>query len=269
VALLFHLRKSRLLRKLWRVSVTVPVKWDGTRFTIYADLFRNIRFVVHRQWLDERDEQRTFASLIKRFGVQSFWDVGANIGFYSLIFLQNNPRGTVRAFEPDRRNLALLRKTQKRNALAMSIIDLAVGDKIGTAPFYVDDITGSTGSLVRSNFIQEQYGQAPLERMVLTTTLDEQLKTGAPDFVKIDVEGAELEVFQGAAKMLKTCQPILMFEATETTWAQTSALLKDNGYQLFSASTGQKLEDGTKSYNVLALHNRHLQQSKSTAQASN
>jgi len=256
--LLFYLRKSRLLRKLWHVPVTIPVKWDGTHFTIYADLFRNINFVVHRRWLGERDEQRTFASLIKRYGVQSFWDVGANIGFYSLIFLQNNPQGTVRAFEPDSRNLALLRKTQKRNALAMTIIDAAVGNKIGSAPFYVDDITGATGSLVESNFIQEQYGHGPPERVVLTTTLDEQLKTGVPDFVKIDVEGADLEVLQGAATMLKTYHPIVMFEATATTWAQTSALLKDNGYQLFSASTGQKLEDGTRSYNVLALHNKHL-----------
>jgi FkbM family methyltransferase len=152
----------------------------------------------------------------------------------------------VLAFEPDLRNLVLLRRTVLRNSLSsLKTVPFAVGDKVGKAKFFIDDITGATGSLTTSHFITEQFGQTPSEKIVATTTLDEQLKTEqCPQFIKIDVEGADLAVIRGARRMLEVCQPILMFEATFRSFPKTRKLLEDLQYRLLNAATLGELENG-------------------------
>jgi FkbM family methyltransferase len=254
--LLFHLRRSRLLRPLWHVPITIPVRWNESPFTVYADLFRNMSFVINRGWVGEFEERSSFVKLIKHFNANVFWDVGANLGTYSLIFLQNNPGGAVLAFEPDRRNLTLLRKTAQYNSLSsLKIVPFAVGDKVGEATFFIDDITGATGSLVTSHFIAEQFGQDPLQSLVQTTTLDEQLNgERCPDLIKIDVEGADLAVLRGATRVLEACRPIVMFEASLKNFSESRKMLEDLQYRLLDPATLRGLHDGETPYNVIALH---------------
>jgi len=257
---LFYLRSCSPLRPLWRLPFTIPVRLGP--FTVYADLFRNISFIINRGWAREFEERRSFVALFKRFGVEVFWDVGANLGMYSLIFLQHKPGGTVLAFEPDQRNLALLRKTIQRNSLSsLKAVPLAVSDNVGEAPFFTDDITGETGTLTNSYFVMQQYKQAPIKTIVATTTLDEQLETErCPDFIKIDVEGNDLAVFHGGIQMINVCRPIIMFEATSKTFPETRRLLEAAQYRLLNPATLRELEEGETAFNVIALHRvRHCQ----------
>lgn len=122
---IFHLRRTIAYRHLSRIPISIPIRWKETGFIVYADLFRNINFVARGKWIGEIEERRSFSSLIGKFRPKVFWDVGANIGFYSLIFLHETSNGIVLAFEPDQRNLDLLLKTVRRNAIdALQIVPL-------------------------------------------------------------------------------------------------------------------------------------------------
>ena len=190
---LFHLRRSALVRRLSNIPLTIPVRSKQTGYVVYLDLFRNFAFAMRRQY--EIEKSRSFALLLDRFHPRIFWDVGANIGLYSLLFLSRRPNGSVLAFEPDLRNLDLLHRTIRRNALSsIKIVPKAVDRQAGETTFFLDDITGATGTIVPNDFfISDQYGAIPLQTVVRSTSLDEQLRENeGPDLIKIDVEGAEV-----------------------------------------------------------------------------
>ena len=254
---LAHLRRSAAFRWLSRIPLTVPVRSKQTGHFVYLDLFRNFAFAMYRQY--EIEEFRSFALLLDHFHPRIFWDVGANIGFYSLLFLLHRPNGSVLAFEPDLRNLYLFRRTIRRNALSsIKVVPKAVDRQAGETTFFLDDITGATGTIVPNNFfISDQYGAIPLQTVVITTSLDEQLRENeGPDLIKIDVEGAELAALEGGRCTLGNYLPIVLYE-TKNNSAQTGKFLKNLGYSLFNARTLQAID--FPAYTTIALHRRkHL-----------
>ncbi len=258
--LIFRLRKIAALRWLWRVGFTVPVRWPQTGHIVYVDLFRNLRLVADRMQTVEVEERKTFDMLIERVCPKVFWDVGSNVGIYTLHFLSRVPDGSVIAFEPDRRNVDLLTRTIQKNRLrAVQIVPKAVGEQSGEAQFFLDDITGATGTIIPDQmFITAQYGQVPKTTSVKLTTLDDELQHHpSPDIIKLDVEGAELGVMMGGRHMLAQCLPVVMYEASLRYFTQTSQILEMLGYRLFDAETLQPID--APAYNIVALHHtKHL-----------
>lgn len=206
---MFRLRRINALRWLWRIPVTVPVKSDPAGDTLYVDLLRNFRIVCSGVQAIESDERKSFDRLIDRFRPKVFWDVGSNVGIYALQFLARVPDGSVAAFEPDRRNIELLMRTvQKNNFKSITVVPRAVGESSGEAEFFLDDITGATGTINPAQlFIATQYGQIPNKTIVAVTTLDDELQARAgPDIIKIDVEGAELAAMTGGSAHVRAMQ---------------------------------------------------------------
>jgi len=137
-------------------------------------------------------------------------DVGANIGLSALCFHDVFPLAGVEAFEPSRVsgsfceiNLENARQTIPGGA--MTLHRCAVGAAEGRARF-VDDESYLAGSAL---------GDGPGAYDVPMTSIDEFCRTrGAPavGFIKIDVEGLEIEVLKGAAKTIARCDPVVFFE---------------------------------------------------------
>jgi FkbM family methyltransferase len=135
------------------------------------------------------------------------YDVGANVGIYSLLAsLRVGPSGRVYAFEPLDRNLRYLRLHKTLNNLQNCFIfEEAVYSTEGTLPFSMASWTSSMGRL-----------SADGEILVRSTTLDSCIfgEKGfpPPEVVKIDVEGAEFEVLKGASRTLSEFRPTIFLE---------------------------------------------------------
>jgi FkbM family methyltransferase len=140
-----------------------------------------------------------------------FYDIGANIGFYSLLAARLvGAEGHVVAFEADPEVAQRLREHVERNHFStISVEQKAVWSETGAVFFARTDPKLSPdrglGHVVDSS--------APGTTQLQAISLDDYLQTAAPpDVLKCDVEGAEVEVFNGAKRLLKENRPILLCE---------------------------------------------------------
>lgn len=151
-------------------------------------------------------------------------DVGAHIGYYTLLFSRlAGPHGRVVAFEPSPRNLPVLRWHVARNGCANVRVEAAaVAAETGTARFTADTGSG-TGRLAESGTVE-----------VRTIRLDDFVDASGPmpDVLKIDVEGAELAVLRGAARVLREARPaILLSTHGADVHRACIGLLREHGYE--------------------------------------
>ncbi len=129
------------------------------------------------------------------------FDVGANLGYYTVLMAKAVPRGRVYAFEPDPLSHALLQLNVRMNRLGNVITnDLALGDRTGTSTFVqcTDSAFNSFKDTARRAVLNEI-------EVPVTTIDDFMVEHGVPrvDFVKMDVEGAEGLVLCGARNLLR------------------------------------------------------------------
>lgn len=161
----------------------------------------------------EHDVGQAIRTNLPRGG--TFWDVGANIGWFSMYAATLTSRsGSVLSFEPSPEVVKLLR----RNAAAypkIQVFDCAIGSTNGTKTFAAQG-TSSAASLVESVTqinSRHQPGEPIQQIPVSVRTLDEiAYETGSiPDLIKIDIEGYELEALKGARNLLQH-KPRLIIE---------------------------------------------------------
>jgi FkbM family methyltransferase len=188
-------------------------------------------------------------------------EIGGHIGFISqyLSNLVGEP-GRVIVFEPGSNNLPYLRKNL-RNLANVTLVEVAVSDKCGTATFYEDNVTGQNNSLLPNYENAEATAKAHGVRLkkhvvpVSLTTLDvyAQAHKLCPDFIKIDIEGTELNALLGSSSTLANVRG-LMVEVTRN-HAAIASLLGERGFRMFSAE-GEELFKLQSSGNIFALRAR-------------
>jgi FkbM family methyltransferase len=118
-------------------------------------------------------------------------DCGANLGMATLFFKFLYPKCRVKCFEPDPSTFQLLEKNVEYNRLdGVELFNVALWDETGTIDFFCDSAT--RGTLLMSTNLARMKGAAlkvPTRR--LSEFIDEEV-----DYLKLDVEGAELRVMQ-------------------------------------------------------------------------
>lgn len=147
----------------------------------------------------EREQTRMFEELVQPGTV--VYDVGAAVGYYTLLAARLVGRnGHVVSFEPDPKNAAFLRQHVAVNSLEnVTVHESAVGNTNGRMRFAHGTGTGT-------GHISDQGGlEVKIQR------LDDFVasRKKPPTHVKIDVEGAELQVLDGARTILTTARPTL------------------------------------------------------------
>ncbi len=138
-----------------------------------------------------------------------FFDIGANIGVYSLYALMRHPAARVVAFEPEYANLHFLRDNVVENGLLdrATIYPLALSDKSGPSTLHIQDLTpgAALSTEAAEPLTMTKTGHRVIAREgTYAITLDEfcrQLQL-QPNCIKIDVDGTEPAILAGAAVTL-------------------------------------------------------------------
>jgi FkbM family methyltransferase len=136
-------------------------------------------------------------------------DVGANCGLYTRLLARLSKQ--VYAFEPSQDMALLLRRTSAPN---VTIHEIALSDQNGEAELFIpQDESGSVhglASLEPQDEAAGSFGTFNVQTARLDTIVDVDVA-----FVKIDVEGHELNVLNGATSLIDRCQPVFLVEAED------------------------------------------------------
>jgi FkbM family methyltransferase len=202
------------VRHIVRKPVVNKLIWSPARFIpqnaaipILRGPLQGKRWIFHSTFTScwsgfyEYEKQELFRSLVKTGDV--VFDVGANVGYYTLLAATLvGPSGTVHSFEPSPRNASILRKHISCNRLVnVEFHEAAVSDKDGEAFF-------DFGEMPEMGFLSDEG-----DCRVLTLRLDSIWKRGTgvvPNLLKIDVEGAEMQVLDGAVELISGARPDLL-----------------------------------------------------------
>lgn len=178
----------------------------------------------HDTWLDwdlavsmlghEPEIKRTYLEILRERPPKLFLDVGANYGLHSLLFLVHGVP-TV-SFEPNARCHEYFRQLAALNNVPCDLREVALGAEEGwTDLSFPEGETwlGSSNAEVQGE-LSRTHGRITSIR-VPQTTLDSFVKKDGrrPDLVKIDTEGNEEAVLQGARQTLETYRPWVIFES--------------------------------------------------------
>lgn len=166
------------------------------------------------------------ADAVSRIKAGVVVDVGANIGTFSIYLAKLNPEVEILAFEPQRLVYCHLCANVLLNKVEnVKAFNLAIGASRGSIPVpvfdpYVESYTGSVTldpavAAIRAMIpgVAEPSLRAHSYEAVQLATLSDLLADKAVSFLKIDVEGMELPVLQGASAVLSRSRPVIFSEA--------------------------------------------------------
>jgi FkbM family methyltransferase len=197
------------------------------------------------------------------------FDVGANVGWYSLHIARRFPGCRVLAFEPVLATFARLQKNLELNRLNnVELHPFGLSNQDGPLTFYFYP-EGSGGASAANNS-----GLPSVREIACQVRLCDGFVTETgivPDLIKCDVEGAELFVFQGARDCLRRHQPMIFCEMLRKWAAQFGyhpndiiALLAGLGYTCYEAKAAglqplARVDEATAATNFFFLHpEKHL-----------
>lgn len=209
---------------------------DFSRAPIFVSPSAGLRYLFKPM----HDVDPMLLSLVREFVKPGavVWDVGANVGLLSMSSAcAAGPTGNIIAFEPDAWLVQLLRRSAQAQSHAcapITVVPAAVAAQVAARTFVLAQRSSATNHL--DGYGSTQTGGARERITVMAVTCDWLLtQFPAPDVLKIDVEGAEMEVLKGAAGLFEKHRPVVLIEVGEDTSPAVTKFFRDRGYRLFDA----------------------------------
>jgi len=207
--------------------------WAQVASGLGKGLWLHVDLRYEEAYLDgqyEPEVQRTLADRLKPGG--TIYDVGAHIGFFSLIAARVAGReGAVFAFEADLENAARIEEHVRKNGLTqVQVVPLAVWFKVGSLRFARSSKFSSRN---QGSVAGALWGTSGVDSIqVEATTLDSYARDHRPPtLIKVDVEGSEAHVLEGAQAVLSEAKPVLLCEVHHSKHAdEVENLLRQRGY---------------------------------------
>ena len=223
------------------VSSTVSLKLPSRTIKMLTSGDDIIATAVHwHGWQGfETDTMVAFVKLLERCNV--FFDIGANTGIYTLIAAADNSNRQVFAFEPAPEIYKRLNDNIATNKLEnVQTFPYAINNNTGRTTLYVPNST----AIPTSSSLIAGFREQCVEVEVKTYTLDDFVAThNKPvDLIKIDAEGTEFAILQGAKNTLEKYQPTIICEVLPG--AKTGLLqefLRDLRYSFYQCE-GRKIK---------------------------
>jgi len=171
-------------------------------------------------------------------------DIGAHIGLFSATASQlTGPVGKIICFEPTPGTYSVLLETLRLNKCTnVTAVQAAVSDKEGEAVFYVSNIAACNSNSLVKNKDEKELSAYPVKLVTIDSIVSGY--SMQPSLIKIDAEGAELDVLKGGVQTFKKYKPVLILglhpdfilqkgDSLEKIWE----LLKSVNYEVRIADT--------------------------------
>ena len=162
--------------------------------------YLNLYFIFYntRAWINNHK----LLSSIKIRKKTIFFDVGAHIGLVQLLLMKQLKNSKKFLFEPNKTNFKFLNSHIKKNKIKnIELYNVAISNKNGFVNFEQTK-TVSAVAMIRNTVNSKKIKSLNLDFFYKKNII--------PDFIKIDVEGHELSVLQGAKRLLKHFNPTLI-----------------------------------------------------------
>jgi FkbM family methyltransferase len=206
--------RARFIGIASRITPYVAVENEGALYFLPTRQKSGVDRFTKRAWKETRHLQRAL-DVLEEVGVEvpraTFVDVGAHIGTTAIAAVSRFGFESAVALEPERANYRLMRANLAANDLEAKVetFNVAVSSRVGTADLKLRPKFGSKHRLVVEGEV------VPGAVGVSLTTLDTLVENGSLDPVQtsllwLDVEGHELEVLQGARRLVERSVPIVM-----------------------------------------------------------
>ena len=221
--------KGRILFALCPRAGEIRINLFGYQF--WCDLSESIQRNIFLFGYDDEAEQFIRSKL--RAG-NTFLDIGANVGFYSLLASSIvGESGRVIAIEPNPKTYRRLTETIEANGITNVLaLNLALGRERGRLSLFMDPASGNdTATLVSHDGPESVEVEVhPLDDIAAAHQID------TIDYLKIDVDGFEPDVFAGAKRLLTEGK--IKFIQTEICdyWLRLNGSSPDKLHQLITAS---------------------------------
>lgn len=243
----------------WMADSIAGKRIGSSRMRLYYDRSQHLGFLFQRHIRYESDLLPKVLSFIKD-GDRVF-EIGSNIGQYALLLSEKiGPEGKLICLEPDMDNFSFLSfnilKNRRKN---IELIHKAVSDKAGVATFYKDTKTGGRmGSLIQA-YTGNHY-EGSTEKVDITTLPLLMKDYGIPNFVKVDVEGAEVLMFSIPGSIVKGIT--YMIEVREETKSQIFKYFYEEGFTVRCLETNLERIDSPEEIpgfcNLILMHEKNL-----------
>jgi FkbM family methyltransferase len=216
---------SGTLRRLGIVPHVMPAQ--GARFVVDPADFIDGHIVQFGMW--ELIQLEELAALATARRIDCFLDIGANSGFYSVMFAIKNLAERIIAFEPDPGNYARLMANLNANDLAGRIetVPLALGDAASEVTLYQGAKTNLGESTIS---VPEQTPQAVTFRVRQARFDDLYAIAGQRLIIKMDVEGHEFHALAGMERTLRDNACYLQIEHYGERHEELKARMADYRY---------------------------------------
>lgn len=222
-------------------SGTLSFSVDGKTLKLHTNQTNYLSHMAFWYGYQNFEYTKIFMELVKH--VNSFYDIGANIGYYSIMAAHVNPNMEVHSFEPASGPLAYLRKNIEINGLKnVHIESIALSDKSGKIDFF--EMKNNKYRFLKHNLGGEgNTGTKTIEKKyqkitVDTMTLDEfnaKHGYGKVDLMKLDTEGTENFILENGTRVLNESKPIVI---CETLFGEIEDkldnIMKSHGYYFFN-----------------------------------
>lgn len=212
-----------------------------------ASVKKHLMFFHGNAFEREVNTATLLASYVPADGV--IYDVGANIGLYSLAFAANRKRRVV-AFEPFDAALRFLERNVSQNNLDnIEIHRIVLSDRKGTCRFTLDNVTTSTSHISADDEQGIEMACCDLDTYVEENSLP------MPDLIKMDIEGADELILRGMEKLLKTARPLVYLEggiSNERGEVIAINFLIERGFKIYDTMRSRTLTADTQEYAFIA-----------------
>lgn len=243
-----------LLKKLNPGKISIKHHYTGNKFVLDAFVHKGYWYYGKKREVETMERFRDFIT-----PGSTIVEVGGHIGYISVFFSYlAGDKGRVIVFEPGNNNLPYIKENVSKLKNVM-LIEKAVSDSNGTAKFYTENLSGQNNSLKpgygksveKMSYVKKEETVIEVETITLDTYFaNTNIK---PDFIKIDIEGAEDMAINGMKGTMSTAMPMLMIEITKNR-QEVFALLKRSGYALFSPTSNTPIDEVEHYGNTFCLH---------------